>query len=74
MAKADFERVADHIRAQVDAGILKPGDQLPAYRELAEQYEVGITTIRSALLVLKLQGIIVGRPGKGTFVAQPDKK
>lgn len=68
--KPDYQRVADHIAAQIAAGVLQPGDQLPSYKALAAEYEVGVSTIRSALLVLRLTGVVVGHPGRGTFVAQ----
>lgn len=67
--RPEFRRVVDDIAAKIDAGVLKPGDKLPPYPDLAAEYEVGRSTIRTALMLLGERGLIVGRPGKGTFVA-----
>jgi GntR family transcriptional regulator len=69
MIQSEFRRVADDIAAKINAGLLQPGQQLPSYRDLAAEYEVGISTIRMALVLLGERGLTIGRPGKGTFVA-----
>ncbi len=65
----EFRRVADDIAAKIHAGILTTGEQLPSYKDLAVEYEVGLSTIRTALMLLAERGLIIGKPGKGTFVA-----
>ncbi len=70
-AMPEYRRVVDDIAARIAAGELQPGQQLPSYRLLAQEYDVGISTVRSALLLLAERGLVVGRPGKGTFVADP---
>lgn len=67
----DYERVVRHITARVKAGELRPGDQLPSYRELAEEFEVSVSTVQQALRILRVTGVVEGHPGKGTFVARP---
>lgn len=64
-----YQKIAEDIRAQLRAGILKPGDKIPSTRELCEQYEVSVTVVRMAIVVLKTEGVIVGVPGKGVYVA-----
>jgi GntR family transcriptional repressor for pyruvate dehydrogenase complex len=49
---------------------LKPGDQLPAERDLAEKLGVSRTVIRDAIQRLAGLGILEIRHGKGTFVRQ----
>lgn len=49
---------------------LKPGDQLPAERELAEMLGVSRTVVRDAVQRLAGIGILEIRRGKGTFVRQ----
>jgi GntR family transcriptional regulator len=66
-----YLRIADDIRGQITAGILKPGDQLPTTSALKAQYETSSTAVRGAMIVLRGEGLIEGRQGKGVYVAQP---
>lgn len=68
-AVPEFRRVAEDIAEKIATGELRPWQQLPPYRELAAEYDVGLSTIRTALMLLAERGLIIGRPGKGTFVA-----
>lgn len=63
------KQVADHIAAAVERGDLAPGEKLPAGRELAEEWEVGYSTVTDAIADLKARGVLVAAMGKGTFVA-----
>lgn len=62
------QQIVDHITAAVERGDLQPGEKLPAGRELAEESEVGYSTITDAVDILKERGILVAAMGKGTFV------
>jgi len=48
---------------------MRPGDKLPSDRNLAEIFGVGRTTVREALKVLSVLGLIDILPGQGTFIA-----
>jgi len=50
-------------------GALKPGDQLPPERELAQQLEVSRPSLREALVILEAKGLVHARRGGGTFVS-----
>jgi GntR family transcriptional repressor for pyruvate dehydrogenase complex len=65
------ESISERILAAVAVGVLQPGEQLPAERELAEMLGVSRTTIRQALARLAALSIIESRRGRagGTFVA-----
>lgn len=49
----------------------RPGDRLPAVRELTRRYNTSPVTVSQVLAELTRKGLIVTRPGQGTFVAQP---
>lgn len=65
------EAISERVLAAVAVGVLQPGEQLPAERDLAEMLGVSRTTIRQALARLAALGIIESRRGRagGTFVA-----
>lgn len=50
-------------------GILRPGERLPAERELAERLAVSRPSLRNAIAVLQDQGLLVSKAGAGVFVA-----
>ena len=61
--------ISDQLTDGIMEGSIKPGDKLPSDREMAENFGVGRSTIREALRVISLIGLIEIRPGQGTFVA-----
>ncbi|MFI6481869.1 PLP-dependent aminotransferase family protein [Nonomuraea sp. NPDC050663] len=48
---------------------MAPGDRLPSSRELTEEHRVGPATVSRAIAMLAAEGLVVARPGSGTFVA-----
>lgn len=66
-------RIADHLRAQIETGQLKPGEQLPTIDELVASYKCSAGPVRSAIELLKQQGLVVTRQGRGTFVRERPK-
>ena len=56
----------------IETGRLKPGDKLGNLKQLQTQFNTSYGTIRSALIVLKAQGLIYGMQGLGCFVADQD--
>jgi DNA-binding FadR family transcriptional regulator len=64
-----YEQVARRIMQDIRAGLLAPGQRLPSERDLARQMEVGRSSIREAIGVLQVDGIVETRPGSGSFVA-----
>ena len=57
------------LRQQIDG--LSPGTPVPPERALSEQFGVSRTTVRQALHDLAVEGRIIRRQGRGTFVATP---
>ena len=60
------------IQSMILEGILKPGDRLPAQRELSEQFGISRASLREALSVLETLGLIRVEVGRGVFVLGPD--
>lgn len=63
------EGIVDQIRDLVTSGRLRPGDRLPAERDLARILGVGRSTVREAIRGLESLGILQTRAGEGTFLA-----
>lgn len=68
--KTYSRRVVEHIQELIQSGRLKPGDKLPAERELAERMSVSRPTIREAFKILSAMGFLDIRQGNGVFVAE----
>jgi GntR family transcriptional regulator, transcriptional repressor for pyruvate dehydrogenase complex len=63
-----YQQIVEQIEESVRTGLLKPGDQLPAERELAQQFGVSRTAVREAVRALCEKGLVEAAPGRGTFV------
>ncbi|MFF7190526.1 GntR family transcriptional regulator [Streptomyces sp. NPDC008222] len=66
-----YAEIADHLRRQIQDGILKPGDTMPSFKKVATQFGVAITTVNRAYRLLKSEGLTQAKPGAGTVVAAP---
>ena len=60
--------ISEYLTDSILAGDLRPGDKLPSDRTLSVMFNVGRTSIREALKVLSVLGLIDIRPGQGTFI------
>ena len=63
-----YEQIVKQIEESVLKGTLKAGDQLPAERELAEQFGVSRTAVREAIKALGEKGLVESYSGRGTFI------
>jgi GntR family transcriptional regulator len=66
-----YKRIQSTILKRLECGQLKPGDAVNSERELAKIHQVSLMTARHALAGLEREGMVVRRPGAGTFVAPP---
>jgi GntR family transcriptional repressor for pyruvate dehydrogenase complex len=68
------EYVAEQIRRHIALRLVKPGEALPAERELAVMFGVGRPTIQHALRLLEAAGLVEARRGRtgGTFITGPE--
>ena len=65
-----YLQVKEQIRHRVAIGDWTPGSEIPSIRALAAAISVSVITIKRAYLELELEGVIVTRQGKGSFVAE----
>jgi len=63
-----YVQLRDQLRALVHAGDLRPGDRIPASRELATLLGIHRTTVANAYAELESEGLIQGHVGRGTFI------
>ena len=72
--KPKYQRIRDHLFAEISSGRLAPGDALPPEAKLAEILGLSRNTIRTALSELEEQGAIHRIQGRGTFVAEETRQ
>lgn len=72
--KIQSEKLASTVVRQIELlilrGILRPGERLPAERDLAERMGVSRPSLREALAELQKNGLLTSRPGAGVYVAE----
>ena len=66
-----YLQIADQFQQRIADGELKPGDQLPTVRELANELEVNFNTVARAYRILDDNGAISTQQGRGTYVIEP---
>jgi GntR family transcriptional regulator, transcriptional repressor for pyruvate dehydrogenase complex len=67
-AEGSTEQVVAFVRGLIDRGRLRPGDRLPAERELATQIGVSRPSVRAGLHALAAMGVVRSRHGSGTYI------
>ncbi len=63
-----FEQIVKQVEESILSGQLKPGDQLPAERDLALRFGVSRTAVREAVKTLREKGLVEAYSGRGTFI------
>ncbi|WP_150525981.1 FadR/GntR family transcriptional regulator [Roseibium sediminis] len=66
------EMVAKRILEMVTSRALKPGDQIPPERDLAEMLNVSRPSVREAIRGLSILGVIKSRQGGGAYISRLD--
>jgi len=63
-----YVQIIQQVRQALLFGTLKRGDRLPTVKEVAAQVAVNPNTVLHAYRELEHEGLVVSRPGLGTFV------
>jgi GntR family transcriptional regulator len=65
-----YTQIVNQIQTQLVSGLLKPGDQLPTVRALAEELQVNFNTVARAYRLLDEARIISTQQGRGTYITE----
>ncbi len=67
-AEHPYRQIAASLRQRIRAGEWAAGEKLPSIPALAEGFEVAKQTIQRAIDQLRVEGLLITRPGSGTYV------
>ena len=65
-----YLQLMEQVKHAIETGALRPGDQLPGIRPLAEELVMNPNTVAKAYRELEREGVIDLRHGSGAFVSQ----
>lgn len=65
-----YTQIVTQVQSQLANGILKPGDQLPTVRALAEELRINFNTVSRAYRILDEARIISTQQGRGTYITK----
>ncbi|WP_426403489.1 GntR family transcriptional regulator [Streptomyces sp. R-07] len=69
-----YLRIADELRRRIAEREWEPGDRLPSRAQIGQECGVGENVVRRAQELLISQGVLEGRAGSGTYVAEPRQR
>jgi GntR family transcriptional regulator len=71
-----YLQLMEQVKHSIETGALRPGEQLPGIRPLAEELVVNPNTVAKAYRELEHEGVVELRQGAGAFVSDkaPTKK
>jgi GntR family transcriptional regulator len=64
-----YIQLKDLIQEKIESGVYPEGTAIPSEREFCNMYEVSRITVRQAIERAVAEGLLVRRPGKGTYVS-----
>jgi GntR family transcriptional regulator len=65
-----YLQLIEQVRHAIELGALRPGDQLPGMRKLAQELVMNPNTVAKAYREMEHDGLIVLRQGAGAFIAE----
>ena len=66
--EAPHRQIAAQLRAKIVGGAYQPGERLPSIPALTEGYGVAKQTVQRAIDQLRIEGLLITKPGSGTYV------
>lgn len=72
--KPIYEQLVDKLKELIMNNVLKPDEQLPSVRTLAQELTINPNTIQKAYRELEIQGFIYSIKGKGSFISPNNQK
>jgi GntR family transcriptional regulator len=68
MAEPMYRQIAEELRRRIESGAIEPGSKLPTEFELRDEFNASRNTVRDAVRALTSQGLVITKPGQGSFV------
>lgn len=65
-----YVQIVERFKYLMATKILKPGDQLPTIRQLADDLRVNFNTVARAYRILEQAGLVSTQQGRGTYVLE----
>jgi len=65
-----WQRIANDLRDRINRGDIAPSEALPSESELADKYRVTHSTVRRALVELRIEGLVMPEQGRGVRVLE----
>lgn len=65
-----YMQLINQVRRATRNGTLRPGDRLPTAREVVAALTINPNTVLKAYTQLESQGLVISRPGLGTFITE----
>lgn len=74
ITKRRYYDIGLQIEELLYSGVFKAGERLPSERELSERFNTSRTTIREAIIMLELKGVLNVKQGSGIFFVDSTDK
>jgi LacI family transcriptional regulator len=72
--KPKYLSLADQLAREIKSGVLQPGDRLPSFGEMAQQFGIASNTADRVFSKLEQDGLVRREVGRGIFVCEPPRR
>jgi GntR family transcriptional regulator len=73
-AEHPHRQIAEQLKARIRRGDWAPGERLPSIPAIAEMYGVAKQTVQRTIDQLRIEGLLITKPGSGTYVRGTRRK